>query len=237
MLQCTKKLTKHAEAPISCSMLHCSNLFGRGFEMPITAPARPNLKPQTGDGAEVIETQIKTRAKAKKTAKAKKPATAKAKIEPQVKADATGGAEAVIKIGSKMTKNTFKESTESLQQGFEKITQDCEKMVSFQKEATEALVESATVAGKGIETINKAVLEYSQASVEDMAVATKAIMASKSLQEAVEKQTAFMKSAFETYVAEMTKVGDLALGTAKAASEPVQKQVDVAASLVKSAAS
>lgn len=202
--------------------------------MPITAPARPNLKPQTGDGAETIETQIKTKAKAKK------PTTAKAKIEPQVKADATGGAEAgetVIKIGFKMTKNTFKEGTESLQQGFEKITHDCEKMVSFQKEATEALVESATVAGKGIETINKAVLEYSQASVEDMAVATKAIMASKSLQEAVEKQTAFMKSAFETYVAEMTKVGDLALGTAKAASEPVQKQADIAASLVKSAAS
>lgn len=135
-----------------------------------------------------------------------------------------------------MTKNTFKESTESFQQGFEKATQDCKKMMSFQKEAAEALVESATVASKGFETINKAVLAYSQTSVEDTVAATKAIVASKSLQEAVEKQAAFTKSAFETYVAEMTKVSELAFGTAISASEPVQKQVDVAADLVKSAA-
>lgn len=230
-----------------------------------TEPAAMQDAKEAGDGIQAVESAAKsvkmagkrasartmkpaaakmkkpaaTKAKKPVTAKAKKPAVAKTKTGTRAKPVTKGAAaevENVIKIGAKMSKNAFKESAESLQEGFEKFTQDYEKMVGFQKEVAEALVESATIASKGMETINKTVLEYSQTSFEDMYAATKAIVASKSLREAVEKQTAFTKAAFEAYVVEMTKVRDLALGTAKAASAPVQKQVDAAASMAKSAA-
>jgi phasin family protein len=199
---------------------------------------RASTKAKKPVAAKVKKTTAK-KTKMPATSKAKKPSVAKAKTKPQAKSgtkDGAAGVENVIKIGAKMSKNAFKESAESLQEGFEKFSKDYEKMVGFQKEVAEALVESATIASKGMETINKTVMEYSQTSFEDMFAATKAIVASKSLQEAVEKQTAFTKSAFESYVAEMTKVRDLALGTAKDASAPVQKKVDAAASMVMSAA-
>ena len=87
--------------------------------------------------------------------------------------------------------------------------------VGYGKETAEAVTKSATVAGKGIEAINSEIYAYSKSSIEDAVAATKAVMGSKSVHEAFEFQTDFAKSAFEAYVAELTKISELATATTK----------------------
>ena len=59
-------------------------------------------------------------------------------------------------------------------------------------------MKSATVAGKGAETLNNEIYAYSKQSIEDSIAAGKAVLGSKSVHEAFEIQTDFAKSAFET---------------------------------------
>ena len=84
------------------------------------------------------------------------------------------------------------------------------------------MTKSATVAGKGIETINSEIYSYSKSSIEDAVAATKAVMGSKSVHEAFEFQTDFAKSAFEAYVAELTKISELATAATKDTFAPLQ---------------
>ena len=92
---------------------------------------------------------------------------------------------------------------------------------SFNKEMAEAVIEAATKASKGVETINSEVFTFSRHSMDEGIAVTKAILGAKSLQEVVERQTEYTKSAVEAYIAEMSKVRELAMDTAKAASEPL----------------
>lgn len=127
---------------------------------------------------------------------------------------ATNGAEtidAALKTGS----DTFKN-------GFEKAAKGYEQFVALGKDNAEAVLQSATVAGKGIESLNSEVFAFSRAAVEESLAATKALLASKTVQEMLEIQSGYAKSAFESYLAEVNKVREMTLDTAKASSEPLQ---------------
>jgi phasin family protein len=114
-----------------------------------------------------------------------------------------------------------KTSTEAVKDGFEKAAKGYEQFLAFGKGTAEAVLKSANVTGKGIETINTTVFTYSRQSVEDGIAATKAMLASKTVEELREIQTTFAKAAFETYVAQWNKLRDMTMDTAKAASEPI----------------
>jgi phasin family protein len=133
--------------------------------------------------------------------------------------------------GAKTIEGAVKTSTEAVKDGFEKAVKGYEQFVAFGKDTAEAVLKSANVAGKGIETINTTVFTYSRQSIEDGFAATKAMLASKTVQDFIEIQTGFAKTAFETYVAEWNKLRDMAMDTAKAASEPIQARVTAFAEL------
>lgn len=133
--------------------------------------------------------------------------------------------------GAQAVETVLKNGTESLKEGFEKFTEGYEQIVAFNKETAEAVIESAAKAGKGVETINSEVFSYSRQSLENGIAATKAILATKTLQDALEYQSQFTKSAFETYVAEVTKVREMALDSAKTAAEPLQARANALAEL------
>ena len=67
--------------------------------------------------------------------------------------------------------------------------------------------------------------DLTPAETEDAVAASKALMGSKSVHEAFEFQTDFAKSAFESYVAEMSKITELATATTKDVFAPFQGRV------------
>ncbi len=105
--------------------------------------------------------------------------------------------------------------TAAMKTGMEKALKGYDAFVGYGKDTAEAVTKSATTAGKGFETINSELYSYSKASIEDAVAASKTLMASKSVHEAFEFQTDFAKSAFEAYVAEMSKLSELATATTK----------------------
>ncbi|HJR56099.1 MAG TPA: TIGR01841 family phasin [Rhizomicrobium sp.] len=115
---------------------------------------------------------------------------------------------------------------EAFKAGFEKATKNYDLVLGYGKDTAEAVMKSATVAGKGIETINNELYAYSKQSLEDSITATKAIMGSKSLHEAFEYQSDFAKSAFESYISEVTKFGELFTAAGKDSFAPLQGRVE-----------
>jgi phasin family protein len=114
---------------------------------------------------------------------------------------------------------------DAIKAGFEKAMKSYDVVLGFGKDTAEAYAKSATVAGKGVETINNEIYAYSKQSIEDAITATKAVMGAKSVHEAFEFQTDFAKSAFEAYVGEISKVGELFTATSKETFAPLQGRV------------
>ena len=115
--------------------------------------------------------------------------------------------------------------TAAMKAGLEKTLKGYDAFVSYGKDTAEAVTQSATVAGKGIESINSEIYSYSKQSIEDAVTATKAVLGSKSVHEAFEFQTDFAKSAFEAYVAELSKIGELATAATKDSFAPFKGRV------------
>jgi len=127
---------------------------------------------------------------------------------------ATASAESALESG-----------TAALKTGLEKSLKSYDAILGYGKETAEAAMKSATVAGKGIETINSEIYSYSKQSIEDSVAATKAVMGSKSVHEAFEFQSDFAKSAFESYVAQLSKISELSTAVAKDSFAPFKGRV------------
>jgi phasin family protein len=122
----------------------------------------------------------------------------------------------------------------ALKTGLEKAMKGYDAVLGYSKETAEAVMKSATVAGKSVESINSEIYSFSKQSIEDSVAATKAVMGSKSVHEAVEFQTDFAKSAFEAYVAEMSKISELAAAATKDTFAPFKGRVQAWLDVVQS---
>ena len=99
------------------------------------------------------------------------------------------------------------------------------EMNTHSKKNLEAVVASVTAATKGAEAIGARAMAYSKKSMEDQIAAAKTLAAAKSVQEAIELQTNFAKSAFEAYVAEVTKMSETVAASMKETVAPISERV------------
>src|SRR5262245_33522193 len=111
--------------------------------------------------------------------------------------------------GAETIETALQTGADAVKDSFEKAAKGYDQFMNFSKDSAEAMIKSANAAGKGIETINGEMFAYARKSLEDSISATKAIMACKSVDQAVQLQSEFGKALFETYVDELAKFGDL----------------------------
>jgi phasin family protein len=112
----------------------------------------------------------------------------------------------------------FKESVEKSMSAFADIN-------AHSKRNLEAVVASVTAATKGAESLGAQVTAYSKKAAEDHIAATKTLTGAKSLQEAVEFQTAYAKSFLDAYLAEMNRWSDTVSGSVKESLRPINERV------------
>jgi len=137
--------------------------------------------------------------------------------------------------GTDHIETAVKNGAEAFKANFDKAVKGYDKFLGLGKENLEAVVASATVAGKGAETIHSEAYAFSKQSIEDAVAATKAVLASKSAHEAFELQTDFAKSAFDQYVTQVTKMNEIFVSTAKDAFSPLQTRYQAWVEAVQSA--
>jgi phasin family protein len=93
------------------------------------------------------------------------------------------------------------------------------------KRNLEAVVASVTAATKGAESLGAQALAYAKKSTEDNMAAARSLTSAKSLQEAVELQTAFAKTALDGYLAEVNRWSDTVSATVRESMRPINERV------------
>ena len=126
-------------------------------------------------------------------------------------------------------KTTVEQFTVAGNQAFkdqvEKSLAGLNELNAHSKKNLEAVVASVTAATKGAESLGAQYMAYSKTAVENQVAAAKALSGAKSVQEAVELQTSWAKSAMELYMAEVGKMGETVSATIKDSFKPINERV------------
>ncbi len=98
----------------------------------------------------------------------------------------------------------------------------------FQKLGKEQLETVSTVAAslaKGLQTIATEATDYSKRSLETGSAYLEKLLGAKSLDNAIQIQSEYAKVAYEGFVAQTTKIGELYASLAKEAFKPVETAI------------
>lgn len=90
------------------------------------------------------------------------------------------------------------------------------------KDGYEAYVASASALTKGFQTIAQEAAEFSRKSFEKGSEAVERASAAKSFDKALEIQQGYAKEAYEAFVGQMSKFGELYVAAAKEAYKPFE---------------
>jgi phasin family protein len=127
---------------------------------------------------------------------------------------------------AKATAERFAETgNQAFKESVEKSLAAMADLNAHSKRNLEAVVASVTAATKGAESLGAQVTAYSKKAAEDHMAATKTLTSAKSLQEAVEFQTAYAKSFLDAYLAEMNRWSDTVSGSVKESMRPINERV------------
>ena len=100
------------------------------------------------------------------------------------------------------------------------------------KDGFDAAVRSFGEVNKGFQAITAKVTDYYKKAFEDGTRAFEQLIGAKSVEQAFEIQTQYAKKAYDTYMAEMSKLGEMYVGLTRNAYKPVEEVVAKAAKKV-----
>ena len=105
---------------------------------------------------------------------------------------------------------------------FEEFQKTGEQFQKVGKDSFDAAVRSMGEANKGLQAIVAEVTDYSKKAVEDSMRAFEQLMSAKTVEQAIEIQSRYAKQAYDSYMAEMSKLGEMYVGLARNAYKPVE---------------
>jgi phasin family protein len=130
----------------------------------------------------------------------------------------------------------FTDASERAKGAVAKSSKLFEEATAFGKGNVEALVESSKIAAKGLETMGQDVAEYSRKQFEEASAAFKTLASVKSPTEFMKLQSDFMRSAFDSMVAETSRSTETVMKLAGEVAQPISNRLAIAADKMKTAA-
>ena len=112
---------------------------------------------------------------------------------------------------------------------FDKAAKDIQKLG---KDNYEAVLKSYGLVNQGIQEIGTSLSDYAKQAFADANVTFEKLVGAKTLEHAVEIQSQYAKVAYDKWMAEMTKVGEMYATVARDAYKPVEKAVEKTAATV-----
>jgi phasin family protein len=97
-----------------------------------------------------------------------------------------------------------------------------EDIQKISKENTDLAMKNFNMLSKGVQAIAVEVADYQKKSFETGTAAMEKILSAKSLDKAIETQTEFAKTAYEGFVAQSKKLGELYTDLAKETYKPIE---------------
>ena len=135
-------------------------------------------------------------------------------------------------MAAETVKNTVEQFTTAGNVAFkdavEKSLASLNEVNAHSKKNLEAVIASVTASTKGAEALGAQAMAYSKKAVESQVAAAKSLSGAKSIQEVVELQTTFAKSALEAYMAEFSKMSEIVSASMKESVKPLNERVTAA---------
>ena len=116
-------------------------------------------------------------------------------------------------------------SNVAFKEGVEKSLAAMNELNTHSKQNLEAIVASATASAKGAEALGARAMAFAKAVFDTQVSAAKSLAGAKSVQEVVELQTSFAKTALETYMAEFARMSDTVSASVKESMKPLNERV------------
>jgi len=111
------------------------------------------------------------------------------------------------------------------------MVKNIDELQQFGKDNMDATLKSFGSLSKGLQAIAVEMADYTKKVFEQGTAATEKLIGAKSLEKAFEVQSDYVKTAYEGFVAEATKLGELYSDLAKEAYKPFEGQWGKAASV------
>ena len=116
---------------------------------------------------------------------------------------------------------------------FEKSAKMVEEMTAFGKGNIEAIVESSKIAAKSVETLGQDAADYAKTSFESATAAAKTLAAAKSPTEFMKLQGDYMRTAFDTLIADSARSTEMMMKMAGEITQPLSNRVALATEKLK----
>jgi phasin family protein len=179
-----------------------------------------------------------------------KPAAARAAAQKAVTGTVITAAEATSKINERTTDmqnettKMINDRTQALfgdmngraKETVQRSTKIVEEMTDLTRGNVEAIVASSKVAARGIETLSQEVAEFGRRSFEEASAAVKNIAEVRSPTDFFRLQSDFARTAFDSMIAESSKMSEAMMKLAGEVAEPITSRYSVAAERVKNIA-
>ena len=102
------------------------------------------------------------------------------------------------------------------------MVKNFEDMQKLGKDNMDAMQTSLGALSKGFQTIAVEMTDYGRKAFEDGTAAAEKLFSAKSIDKAVEVQSDYLKTSYEQFVAQATKVGELYAGMAQEIYKPFE---------------
>jgi hypothetical protein len=117
-------------------------------------------------------------------------------------------------------------SSKRIQEMYEPMQKAGEDFQKMGEENYDAMVRSYGELNKNYQAIASRWADFSKRSFEDASRAWEEMIGAKSVDKAIEVQTKYAKGAYENWIAEMSKIGEMYSSAARDAYKPVQKAME-----------
>tara|TARA_B100000519_G_C14212100_1_gene423158 strand:- start:280 stop:744 length:465 start_codon:yes stop_codon:yes gene_type:complete len=118
-----------------------------------------------------------------------------------------------------------KEKVEEMQDNYSKAY---EEYTAMNQNFYSVCIKASGLFAKGAEEVSKAYFDYVKETAESGIEATKAVLVAKTVNDALDVQTVYAKQAFDTLMAEGTKIGELSVKVANESFDPIKGQIQEA---------
>jgi len=138
--------------------------------------------------------------------------------------------EAAAKAGAEALSQGYEQAYANAKDQLDKVFahQNYGDLTGFNKDTIEAVMASSNVVAKGVEDLGQEIAAYAQQAAEKNIATVQKLFAVKNMQDAMDLQAEWAKTAFDGFVAESAKLQDMSMQVGTKASEPLSKQVNAA---------
>lgn len=138
--------------------------------------------------------------------------------------------ESVVKAGSEAATKQYEQAVGVAREQFEKTStalfKGYDEVATLNKANVDAVVKASDVLGKGIESLGRELIDFTQAQLETTVETGKKLFAARTVNELLDLQTEYARASLDRLLAESAKVTEMGVKVANEALAPIQSQTN-----------